>query len=71
MVTIPLSDSVSDYLIPAARKASYTNVKPKRLQLLLEKLSKYGASTRSTIERDKGEKRRKEAEVVGRILEEN
>jgi len=66
--TIVLSDKVQEYLVPSVRQASYAIVKPKRLQALLEKLAKYGASTKDSIERDKGERRRKEAEAVGRLF---
>jgi len=34
----------------------------------LEKLARYGASTRDPVEREKAERRRKEAEAVGRIF---
>ncbi|KAA1466700.1 exocyst complex component sec15 subunit [Dentipellis sp. KUC8613] len=66
--SVVLSDTVSEYLIPAVRQASYSNVKPKRLQALLEKLAKYGGSCRDSPSREKGEKRRKEAEAVGRLF---
>ncbi|TFY62805.1 hypothetical protein EVG20_g6563 [Dentipellis fragilis] len=66
--SVVLSDTVSEYLIPAVRQASYNNVKPKRLQALLEKLAKYGGSCRDSPSREKGEKRRKEAEAVGRLF---
>ena len=65
--TIALNDTVQDYLLPAVRQSSYTAVKPKRLQALLEKLARFGASGRDPKMREKGERRRKEAEAVGRI----
>ncbi|KAH9998257.1 exocyst complex component sec15 subunit [Russula vinacea] len=52
--SIVLSDSVAEYLVPSLRQTTYANVKPKRLTALLENWH--------------GEKRRKEAEVVGRLF---
>ncbi|CAA7260029.1 unnamed protein product [Cyclocybe aegerita] len=66
--SIPLSGTVQEYLIPANRQASYTSVKPKRLQALLEKLARYGTQQRDPTSRDLAERRRKEAEVVGRLF---
>ncbi|KDQ64317.1 hypothetical protein JAAARDRAFT_52281 [Jaapia argillacea MUCL 33604] len=68
MTSIPLSDTVPDYMITNLRQTTYSNVKPKRLQALLEKLAKYGASCRDSPSRERGEKRRKEAEAVGRLF---
>ncbi|PFH51362.1 hypothetical protein AMATHDRAFT_40154 [Amanita thiersii Skay4041] len=65
---IPLSDTVHEYLVPALRHTTYAAVKHKRLQALLEKLSKYGATQRDPALRELGEKRRKEAEAVGRLF---
>lgn len=59
---------MQDYLVPSVRQASYSPVKPKRLQALLEKLAKFGASTKDSAEREKGERRRKEGEAVGRLF---
>jgi len=66
--SIPLTNTVQDYLVPAVRQASYTAVKHKRLQALLEKLGRYGASQRDPAVRELGEKRRKEADAVGRLF---
>ena len=63
-----MSDSVADYLVPSLRQTTYAIVKPKKLAALLEKLSRYGASCRDYASREKGEKRRKEAEAVGRLF---
>ncbi|KAH7914426.1 exocyst complex subunit Sec15-like-domain-containing protein [Hygrophoropsis aurantiaca] len=68
MSSIVLSDAVQDYLVPHTRQTVYSIVKPKRLQALLEKLCKYGASRRDNPSREKGEKRRKEADAVGRVF---
>ena len=43
-------------------------MKPKRLQALLEKLAQFGASQRDAVSRELGEKRRREAEAVGRVF---
>lgn len=68
MTSIVMSDSVTDYLVPSLRQTTYATVKPKKLASLLEKLARYGGSCRDHALREKGEKRRKEAEVVGRIF---
>lgn len=65
--SIAMSDAVQDYLVPATRQSSYACVKPKRLRALLDKLAKYGASCKDAPNREKGERRRKEAEQVGRL----
>ena len=65
--SIALSDKVQEYLVAAVRKISYASVKQKRLQNLLEKLAKYGTTRRDAASRELGEKRRKEAEAVGRL----
>ena len=59
---------MQEYLVPANRHASYAAVKPKRLQALLEKLARFGATQRDAGARDLGERRRKEAEAVGRLF---
>jgi exocyst complex component 6 len=65
---IVLSDTVQEYLIPANRQTSYAAVKHKRLQALLEKLAQYGSTRRDNAGRQLGEKRRKQAEAVGRLF---
>lgn len=66
--SVVLSDNVQQYLIPQVRLQTYGTIKNKRLQALLDKLAKYGSSCRDAPNRDKGEKRRKEAEAVGRLF---
>ncbi|OCH92199.1 rsec15 [Obba rivulosa] len=68
ITSIVMQDLVQDYLVPSVRQTSYSNVKPKRLQALLEKLARYGAECRDAASRDRGEKRRKAAEAVGRVF---
>ena len=63
-----LSDSVAEYLVPSLRQTTYANVKSKRLAALLDKLARYAAGYRDQSSREKGEKRRKEAEAVGRLF---
>ena len=65
--SLPLSGTIQEYLVPENRHASYTAVKPKRLQALLEKLARYGSQQRDVPSREMAEKRRKEAEAVGRV----
>lgn len=67
MTSVVLTDNVQQYLVPGVRQASYDTVKPRRLRALLDKLAKYGASCRDGPSREKGDKRRKEAEAVGRL----
>ncbi|KAJ3854517.1 rsec15 [Lentinula lateritia] len=65
---IVLADKVQEYLIPANRQNTYAVVKHKRLQALLEKLAQYGSTRRDAPGRQLGEKRRKEADAVGRLF---
>jgi len=67
MAKIILTDAVQDYLNPSIRQASYNEVKPKRLQALLEKLARYGTTRRDNPSRERGEKRRREAETLHRM----
>lgn len=64
MADLVLSDRVAEYV---QQRAMFPAVKQKRLQALLEKLAKYGASCRDAPSRDRGDKRRREAEAVGRM----
>ncbi|KAH9972951.1 exocyst complex component sec15 subunit [Lactifluus volemus] len=66
--SLVLSDSVAEYLVPSLRQTTYAHIKPKRLTSLLEKLARYGGSCRDPVSREKGEKRRKEADAVGRLF---
>jgi len=66
--SVALSDQVQQYLVPQVRQQSYGMVKHKRLQALLEKLTKYGSSCRDAPSRERGDRRRKEAEAVGRLF---
>jgi hypothetical protein len=43
-------------------------VKTKRLHALLDKLAMYGSTCKDAPSRERGEKRRKEADAVGRIF---
>ncbi|KAI0306856.1 exocyst complex component sec15 subunit [Multifurca ochricompacta] len=66
--SIVLSDSIPEYLVPSLRQTTYSSVRPKKLTAVLEKLMRYGASCRDQASRERGEKRRKEAEAVGRLF---
>ncbi|KAH9960410.1 exocyst complex component sec15 subunit [Russula dissimulans] len=68
MTSIVLSDRVTEYLVPSIRQTTYANVKPKKLTALLEKMARFGGNCRDQPSREKGEKRRKEAEAVGRVF---
>ena len=67
MVSIPLNNTLMEFLNPQMRASAYANVKPRNLQILLEKLAKYGSTTRTLAEREKAERRRKEADAVSKI----
>lgn len=66
--SIPLTNTVNDFLIPTMRHTSYGAVKHKRLQALLEKLARYGTTQRDQAARELAERRRKEADAVGRLF---
>ena len=66
--SIIVGNTVQQYLVPANRHMSFAAVKPKRLQALLEKLARFGANQRDAVSRELGEKRRREAEAVGRVF---
>ncbi|KAF7301857.1 Rsec15 protein [Mycena indigotica] len=68
MTAIPLNNTVPDFLVPAMRQTSFAAVKHKKLQSLLDKLAKYGASQRDAPSRELGDRRRKEADAVGRLF---
>ncbi|KZT13017.1 rsec15 [Laetiporus sulphureus 93-53] len=69
MASVVMEDKVQQYLIPAKRRANYSVVRPSRLQALLEKLARFSAECRDAPSRETGEKRRKEAEAVGRLFD--
>ncbi|KAI9001365.1 exocyst complex component sec15 subunit [Trametes punicea] len=66
--SVVMSDAVNAYLVASIRQTSYAAVRPKRLQALLEKLARYGLECRDAASRERGEKRKKEAEAVGRLF---
>jgi hypothetical protein len=67
-ISIVLSDSVAEFLVPSLRQTTFANIKPKKLTAVLEKLARYGGSCRDQLSRERGEKRRKEADAVGRLF---
>jgi hypothetical protein len=68
MVGIPLQDTVQEYLKVNVRHTSYPTVKPKRLAVILEKLARFAGQSRDPGDRERGERRRKEADLVGRVF---
>ncbi|KIP10689.1 hypothetical protein PHLGIDRAFT_494456 [Phlebiopsis gigantea 11061_1 CR5-6] len=66
ITSIALNNNVQQFLNPPTRQSTYPNVRAKRLQALLEKLARYGGQCRDSASREKGERRRKEAEAIGR-----
>lgn len=67
LASIPLNNHVQEYLNPSIRQASYASIQPKELAAVLEKLSRFGASSRNSQERERGERRRTEAAAVARL----
>jgi hypothetical protein len=63
--SIPVNDQVLQY--QDQRQTTFTLVKPRRLQALLEKLARYGTTRSDRYSRELAEKRRREAEMLGRI----
>ncbi|KAF8323410.1 exocyst complex component, sec15 subunit [Clavulina sp. PMI_390] len=62
-----LNNTLSSYLQPAARRSTFANVNPKNLAVILEKLIKYGSSSRNPAERDAAERRKKDLEAIVRL----
>jgi hypothetical protein len=63
-----LNNTVQDYLNPSLRQSSYASVKPKELATVLEKLARFGGITnKNAAEREKGSRRRAEAEAVSKL----
>ena len=60
-----MNDQVMQY--QEQRQTKFALVKPRNLQILLEKLARYGATRSDRPSRELAEKRRKEAEMIGRI----
>ncbi|PVF96451.1 exocyst complex subunit Sec15-like protein [Serendipita vermifera] len=68
LASIPLNNTVQDYLNPSLRQSSYISVKPKELAAVLEKLARFGGITNKNAgEREKGERRRAEAAAVSKL----
>ncbi|KAG9018833.1 hypothetical protein FRB90_009120 [Tulasnella sp. 427] len=62
-----LQDDVPAFATPAQRKSKYSHVNPRRLSCLLDKLARYGGSSRIRADQERGEKRRLEAQTVARL----
>lgn len=60
-----MNDQVAQY--QDQRQTKFALVKPRKLQVLLEKLARYGSTRSDRASRELAEKRRKEAEILGRI----
>jgi exocyst complex component 6 len=63
--SIPVNEQVAQY--QDQRQTEFALVKPRKLQVLLEKLARYGSTRPDRSSRELAEKRRKEAEMLGRI----
>lgn len=66
--TIAIKNQVPSYLQPTTRKSQYSAINPKNLRNLLDKLAKFSSESRNVAERERGTKRRKEAESVARLI---
>ena len=66
-MNIILSDAVSGYMEPSIRSMSYAAVKPARLSVMLLKLSRGLAMGKTPIMQGRADKRRREADEVGRL----
>ena len=62
-----LNSNVQQFLNPTVRQNNYAVIRPKRLQSILEKLARFGGQCRDTPSRERGERRRKEAEAIGKM----
>ena len=67
IASIVLNNNVQQFLTPAIRQSTYAHIRAKPLQSMLEKLARFGGQCRDPVQREKGEKRRKEAEAIGKI----
>lgn len=70
MINLILSEAIQAYMEPSIRQGSYTHVKPKNLKIVLEKLGRYVADPAkfSTEDALRMNKRKREAEMVGRLI---
>ncbi|GHJ89092.1 hypothetical protein NliqN6_5494 [Naganishia liquefaciens] len=70
MINLILSEAIQAYMEPSIRQGSYTNVKPKNLKIVLEKLGRYVVDPAKFTTEDalRMNKRKKEAEMVGRLV---
>lgn len=66
-IAIILSDAVNAYLEPSIRQLSYAAVNPRKLSIVLTKLSRASQSNAGPAAMGKAERRRLEAESVGRL----
>ncbi|KAG8865136.1 hypothetical protein FRB96_000025 [Tulasnella sp. 330] len=67
-VAIVTKEDVASYLIPAKRQQLYSNVQPRKLGSLLEKMARFTPKNRSVAELQKVERRRQEAQAMSRMI---
>lgn len=69
-INLILSEAIQAYMEPSIRQGSYTNVKPKHLKIVLEKLGRYVVDPNKFTTEDamRMNKRKREAEMVGRLV---
>ncbi|CAG7848707.1 SubName: Full=Related to secretory pathway protein (Exocyst complex protein Sec15) {ECO:0000313/EMBL:CCA69070.1} [Serendipita indica DSM 11827] len=67
LVSIPLNNTVQEYLNASQRQASYASIRPTELAPVLEKLARGSSNSRERAERERGERRRTEALAVSRL----
>ena len=66
-INIILSDAIPGYLETSIRQSSYAAVKPSRLSIVLQNLAKGTAATPGGGSMSRSERRRMEADQVGRL----
>ncbi|EKM59243.1 uncharacterized protein PHACADRAFT_136668 [Phanerochaete carnosa HHB-10118-sp] len=65
--SLVLNNNVQQFLNPTIRQNNYAVIRAKRLQSMLEKLARFGGQSRDAPTRERGERRRKEVEAIGKI----
>lgn len=68
MTSIVLNNAVPEYLQLQQRQAKYSLVSPSKLQVLLEKLGRFYATSRSIPDRERTERYRRDADAVARMI---
>lgn len=65
--SLVLDNTISTYLQPTSRRSLFTEVNPKNLASLLDKLIKFGSGSRVPAEREAAERRKRDYDAVVRL----